>query len=378
MPQENLSKHIVRGIKKALQEKATRSQRPANTARDQKPSSDPRRKQWEDRDDAEMPVGRTPLPPATQNLPLDSFQVNTDDVGVVTQVLGSSAVVSYCGKDLRCALPRKRLEVAQRLAVGDKVQVDTAAGPSIIAVLERSSVLRRDTYDASRNDPEHKERILVANVDQVLIMCTPASPPFRPGLIDRYLVEASLDALDAVICLNKTDLGVPPKVERSLEGYARLGLRVIETSMITRSGLDELREVVSGKTSILSGHSGVGKSSMLNALEPGLSLKVGQVNEITTKGRHTTTSSRLVPIPGLHAFLVDSPGVRAFGPAIKSTAEVSSHFPDIAEAAADFRFDDCLHLEEPGCAVRAKGVEDWFLSQRLGSYKKILADLERA
>jgi ribosome biogenesis GTPase len=212
----------------------------------------------------------------------------------------------------------------------------------------------------------------------VIIVCTPQEPPFRARLIDRYLVAASLDELPVVVCLNKTDLGVPAEVERALEGYASCGVPIVHTSAATGASVDSLRERIAGGVSLFTGHSGVGKSSLLNALEPGLHLQVGSVTQAAAgqgKGRHTTSSARLVPLSLPETFVVDSPGVRAFGVRGLDPRELGAHFPMIKDLASRCGYRDCLHRGEPHCAVDDASRSDGFLRERLESYRTLLAEL---
>jgi len=266
------------------------------------------------------------------------------------------------------------------IAVGDRVTLEPA-GPGearISAVLPRRSALRRAVADASRDAATYKGQVMAANIDQVVIVCSPVAPPFRPRLIDRYLVAASLDELPAVICLNKCDLGVPHDIERYLDGYAHLDIAAVRTSAVSNAGLDELSERLSGRVSLFTGHSGVGKSSLLNAVEPGLALRVNEVTQSTAgqgKGRHTTSAARLVPLSLPDTFVVDSPGIRAFGVRGVPAHELAGHFTGIAALASGCSYRDCLHRGEPDCAVDAAAGRDWFLRERLASYRTLLAEV---
>jgi ribosome biogenesis GTPase len=266
------------------------------------------------------------------------------------------------------------------LAVGDRVQLQTIGGERarIVAALPRRSALTRDVYDPTRRDAVHIGQVLAANIDQVVVVCSPAEPPFRPRLIDRYLVAASRDSLPASICLNKEDLGVPEAVGWYLSGYARLGVSVLRASALTGAGLVGLKECMAGKVSLLTGHSGVGKSSLLNALEPGLHLRAGEVSRTAAgqgKGRHTTSAARLMPLSHPDTFVVDTPGIRAFGIRGIQARELAVHFADIAALASRCAYGDCLHRGEPGCAVAVRAQHDDFLRERLASYRGMLREL---
>jgi ribosome biogenesis GTPase len=266
------------------------------------------------------------------------------------------------------------------LAVGDRVELEPVARGEarIVAVRPRRSALVRDVSDTSRRDPLHKGQVLAANIDQVIVVCSPVAPPFRPRLIDRYLVAASRDALPVVVCLNKVDLGVPDEVESYLTGYARLGIDALRVSALAGDGLDALRAALTGRVSLFTGHSGVGKSSLLNAVEPGLALRVGSVTGATAgqgKGRHTTSSAQLVPLSLPETFVVDSPGIRAFGIGGVAAGDLASHFPDLALLAPGCAFHDCLHRGEPACAVETAAAGNAFLRERLASYRAMLGEL---
>jgi len=387
-----LTNRQLRSLKKSQenrerrgQRKEVQRQRQAELAARRGPST--RRRDWAEDEDSpyfekirRVRVEALAAPPAA----IEGQAAETGLAGTVIEVRSGDSLVSCEGAIVRAALSTalRALDPSTRspLAVGDRVQLEPAAvgEACIVAVLPRRSALRRAVYDPSRDSAAYKGQVMAANIDQVVVVCSPSTPPFRARLIDRYLVAASLDELPVVICLNKSDLGVPAGVERDLDGYARLGVRVLHASASTGAGVDEVRACIAGGVSLFTGHSGVGKSSLLNALEPGLLLRVGDVTQAAAgqgKGRHTTSSARLVPLSLAETFVVDSPGIRAFGVRGLAPRELGAHFAAIAPLAEGCAYRDCLHRGEPGCAVDDASRSDWFLRERLESYRTVLAEL---
>jgi ribosome biogenesis GTPase len=259
------------------------------------------------------------------------------------------------------------------IVAGDTVRVTALPGAHlrIDAVEPRRSVLGRfvgKTDTRSTFDP------IAANIDLVVLVCSPTSPPFRPGLIDRYLTAAALESLPFAICLNKSDLGVTAEVESMLAGYASTGVAIFTTSAQTGDGIDLLRSSLEKKISLFTGHSGVGKSSLLNAIEPGLALKTGSVTQATAgdgKGRHTTTSARLIPLSLPDTYVVDSPGVRGFGLGPIAADDLLVGFPEIVDASQRCRIRRCRHNAEAGCAVETELSKTPFGTHRLASYRSL-------
>lgn len=283
------------------------------------------------------------------------------------------------GRELWCVVRgRVHLEGAKTstttVAVGDRVRVaegEDGRG-AVDEVLARRSVLSRPEADQGRRRNRLLQRVLAANVDRVVVVVAAAEPGFEPGLVDRVLVVAEWSRLEALVVLNKRDL-----VDREPEELAvwrRLGYRVVVASAATGLGIDELRAALAGSVSVVTGHSGVGKTSLLNAVEPGLGLAVGRLNEVTGRGRQTTTSSRWVPLAGGGA-VVDTPGIREFGLYNVPPREVTWLFRDLREVAPRCRFGDCLHRGEPGCAVAAAVASGEIAPWRLASYERMLATL---
>lgn len=387
---QEVTKRRLKGIRKSLDHKNRRleikerqRQRMAESAA--RRTEPPRPRDWwgtDDEHDAEWPA--TPARSARWSPRVAQAGVSEEAVGTIVEIRSGDSLVAHDGGLLRAMLPRAATiaEPSTRspLAVGDQVRLQATGGDGarIVGVLPRRTALTRDVYDRNRRGPVHISQVLAANIDQVIVVCSPAEPPFRPRLIDRYLVAARRDSLPATICLNKEDLGVPEAVAWYLSGYSRLGAPALRASALTGAGLVELRERMAGKVSLLTGHSGVGKSSLLNALEPGLHLRIGGVSQTAAgqgKGRHTTSAARLIPLSCAGTFVVDTPGIRAFGVRGMEARELAAHFVDIAAFAPRCAYGDCLHRGEPGCAVATRARHDRFLWERLTSYRGMLEEL---
>lgn len=280
--------------------------------------------------------------------------------GQVLNVHGlETFVAAEADRVVRCTTSRvlRSLATDQRhpVAAGDWVQVAGDGDSGVIQAVEpRRSSLSRDSRG--------RRHVIVANVDQVFIVGSAAQPDLKPGLIDRLLVAAESAGIRPLICLNKADL-VPTGALVPLAGvFARMGYPVVICSSRTGIGLDRLRAELRGRVTAVVGQSGVGKSSLLNALDPDLSLPVAEVSRENEKGRHTTTTARLLP----HRFggtFVDTPGVRQFALWETVPAEVPSAFRDIRPVANLCRFPDCTHTHEAGCAVK-DAVADGLLDTR--------------
>ncbi|HVG94209.1 MAG TPA: ribosome small subunit-dependent GTPase A [Planctomycetota bacterium] len=252
------------------------------------------------------------------------------------------------------------------VAVGDRVVVrpEGRERGSVEEILPRTSVL-------SRPDPHEvrRQHVLAANVDQVVVATAAADPAFSSGFVDRVLAVAEWSRLAAVIVVNKMDLveAEPPECE----AYRRMGYRVVLASARRGDGTDALRDMLTGRVSVVTGHSGVGKSSLLNAVEPGLALKVGLVNVVTGRGRQTTSAAVLVPLT-LGGGVIDTPGIREFGLFNVPPREVTWLFRDLREIAPNCRFGDCLHRGEPGCAMLAAVEAGTVAAFRFESYLRLL------
>jgi ribosome biogenesis GTPase len=236
-----------------------------------------------------------------------------------------------------------------KLAVGDRVTLareDAAAGWAITAIHPRRGKLARRAPGGARG-----ERVLVANVDQVVVVFAAAQPEPHPKMLDRFLVIAEANDLKARIVINKMDLANDAEVHAMFDDYERAGYPLHLTSVKNGTGLEALRAVIQGQTSALTGPSGVGKSSLMNALFPGLNLRTAEISESVNKGRHTTVGALLYPLPGGNGFVADTPGLREVGLWGISVSDVDHCFPEYRPLLGECRFADCTHLVEPGCAI---------------------------
>jgi ribosome biogenesis GTPase len=232
-----------------------------------------------------------------------------------------------------------------RLVVGDRVTAEMRGDDGVVvAVHARQSSLLRAAPHSGR------PQLLAANVDRALLVFAAGRPEAKRGLLDRFLVACHMAEIEAVIVMNKIDLGTG-EVDRWLPIYEKLGLEVLRVSARSGWGLGRVRRRLVGKTTLFCGPSGAGKSSLLNAVYPGFRLKVGSISEVTGKGRHTTTRAELMPLP-YGGFVVDTPGLKEFGVWEASADDLVAAFPEIAATTGGCRFADCSHLREPDCAVR--------------------------
>lgn len=234
------------------------------------------------------------------------------------------------------------------------------------------------TTELVRPDMRGRKKVIAANISQMLIV-TACKPVFNPGLIDRYLVAAEMLQITPVILLNKTDLltsELRETIEPYLKDYRTVGYSVIYTSCKEAHGYDELMQQLEHQTSIFVGQSGTGKSSLINALLPETNARTGEISDATGKGKHTTTTAWLYHLPHQTGMLIDSPGVREFGLWEIKPEQLAQGYREINIASHDCRFRNCLHKNEPGCAVLA-GVKTGKISKhRYESYLRVLDTLE--
>jgi ribosome biogenesis GTPase len=271
----------------------------------------------------------------------------------------------------------KRLGVgANTIAVGDEVEVTRRAEHFFVTEVypRRTAIRRSDPHRPGRG------RVIAANIDVAVIVVTGKHPPFKPGLVDRWLVVTRAGGVRPVLCVNKIDLldteDERHELDRRLRVYRDLDVHCLTTSALSLEGVDLLRNEIVGSTCVFIGHSGVGKSTLLNALDPEASeRRSGDVREIDGRGRHTTSSSSLVAWPD-GTRVIDTPGVRSVGLFRVDDRQLGCAFPELDLAAALCRFKSCRHLDEPGCRVREAVAEGIISPARYDGYVRILRSLK--
>ena len=261
-------------------------------------------------------------------------------------VFGRQAICEVDGRLLPCNAVGSLLRRHGPLAAGDRVMVEPSGDEGIVRqLLPRTSALLR----APRR-PNAPPLVVAANVDLVVAVLSIREPAFSAGLADRLLCAASVCGIDAALCVNKGDLAAEGDDAR-VAPYEALGVPLLRTSARGQEGIEPLARQLAGRHSVAVGHSGVGKSSLLQQLVPGLEVRVREVNRVTGRGRHTTTTATLVNLPG-GGTLIDTPGIRAFGLHGVTAPDLDRHFPELADLADRCEFEDCEHVSEPGCAVK--------------------------
>lgn len=296
--------------------------------------------------------------------------------GLVTQYQSGFYIVETPSGSLTCQL-RGRLKRGPRLgdlvALGDRVlvtQLDKTSG--MIEEIEPR------THLLSRMDPTPRglyQQIIIANPDQAVFVFACADPAPHLGMLDRFLVICEKQGIPSLIVANKVDLVRPGQAQKLFGHYETIGYPVIYTSARQNQGVEALRDHLTGKLSVLAGPSGVGKSSLLNAVQPGLGLAVKDVSQATTKGRHTTVVRQLFPLLG-GGYVADTPGLRALALWDIEPEELDGYFPELRDLVSQCAFSDCTHDHEPGCAVLTAVQDGSVHPERYASYRRMRAGEE--
>jgi ribosome biogenesis GTPase len=306
------------------------------------------------------------------------WRVRTDAGETVDASLRGRLKKSDAGRRRDGSLRRDTVRSAaesMKLAVGDDVLLEQSTRGTewaIAEILPRRSALARRAPGGGQG-----ERIVAANVDQVVIMFAVAKPEPHLRMLDRFLVIAEGNDLRARIIVNKVDLVDLDEARRRFHVYEEAGYPVHYTSVKAGLGLADVRACFTNCRSVIAGPSGVGKSSLLNAIFPGAGLRVGAISESVNKGRHTTVGALMLPLPeGASGFVIDTPGLREVGLWALPPDHLDRCFPEIRALSAECRYADCRHVAEPECAVRA-GVKAGTMSEaRYDSYRRLLEELE--
>ncbi|WP_299729544.1 small ribosomal subunit biogenesis GTPase RsgA [uncultured Endozoicomonas sp.] len=276
------------------------------------------------------------------------------------------------GETYRCHL---RANLPQ-LVTGDRIVWRPSLKDDIgvvVALEDRDNLL-------SRPDMHGQLKPVAANIDYIVVVIAPVPTPY-PNLIDRYLVAAETVGIEPVILLNKTDLLENPADKQALDemlaSYERIGYRVLKASTLSEDGLAAIKNLLNEHISVFVGQSGVGKSSLVNTLLPGVDIKVGALSETTGKGTHTTTAAKLFHFPA-GGMLIDSPGIREFGLWHMEPEEVLDGFREFRPFIGYCKFRDCNHEKEPGCALQKALLDGDISEERMNSYRSILVSLEKA
>lgn len=272
---------------------------------------------------------------------------------------------------MRGRLKKERRAVTDLAVIGDLVVVSRREGAE--GVIE--SIEPRHNRFARRQPGgrgKYKEQVLVANLDWLFVVLACSKPVLNPRLLDRFLVIAELDRVPVAVVANKADEGWDAR----FDAYAALGYPVLRTSALDGEGIEALRAHIGQGIAAFVGPSGVGKSSLLNRLEPGLGAAVAEISETLDKGRHTTRVAELHPLRG-GGFVADTPGIRELASFQLPVEELAGCFPEMRALVGRCRFPDCAHLREPGCAVRAAVEAGGIDAERYESYRRILADEQR-
>jgi ribosome biogenesis GTPase / thiamine phosphate phosphatase len=263
------------------------------------------------------------------------------------------------------------------VAVGDLIEMEIEAEESSTAIIDE--IHNRNNY-INRQSPRHKHQhhIVASNLDQSLLVATLKEPKTSQGFIDRFLVASEMYHVPALIVFNKSDLYKAKELEKYEQWkamYEKVGYTVLLISAVNNEGVDEVVKLLKNKTTLISGHSGVGKSSLLNAIFPHMNLKTQDVSGWSGKGQHTTTFAEMFDLPA-GGRIIDTPGMREFGLVDIEKQEVSHYFPEMRDRLNNCQFNNCLHFNEPGCAIKDAVNKGEINEDRFVSYLGIMESIE--
>jgi ribosome biogenesis GTPase len=286
------------------------------------------------------------------------------------QVLAENKQVFECR--LKGSFRLKGQKNTNPITVGDHVEFDFESdtyNAVITSLEERKNYIIRKATNLSK-----QTHIIASNIDQAILIVTLAYPRTSTGFIDRFLVTAEAYSIPAIIVFNKVDLyeGEGIQIVNELAAiYQKAGYKTLFTSALKNEGIEDLKAIMKDKVSLISGHSGVGKSTLINTIQPTLNLKVSEISEAHEKGMHTTTFAEMFPL-SFGGFIIDTPGIKEFGMVDIKPEELGHFFPEIRELMQHCKYNNCLHQNEPGCAVRNAVQENLFSEERYINYLNIL------
>lgn len=297
--------------------------------------------------------------------------------GRVVRATGSWYDVLHDGETVRCRvrgrLRLKGMRTTAPAVVGDEVayEADDAGGYAIVEVMPRRNYVIRRASNLSK-----ESHIIAANIDRALLMVTLRQPATPQEFADRFLVTCEAYKVPVTILLSKIDLQDAEAAAEFRTVYERIGYEVIGVSAADGTGMERVRELLRGRTTLVSGNSGVGKSTLIRAIDPHLDIRTGEISESHHKGRHTTTFSTMYPLAGGGA-VIDTPGIKGFGLIDIDDAELWHYFPEMMRTAPGCRFYNCTHTHEPGCAVTEAVLRGEIAPARYESYLKMLDEDEK-
>ena len=283
-------------------------------------------------------------------------------------VKDDSGTVTDCG--IKGKFRIKGIKSTNPVAVGDRVSFElTEDGKGVIhAIEDRKNYIIRKATNLSK-----QTHIIAANIDQVILIVTLAMPRTLTGFIDRFLVTAEAYRIPVIIVFNKKDI-YDEKLNEELQNlksvYEKAGYRCMETSATEGINLDKMSEAMAGKVNLIAGNSGVGKSTLINAIEPGLELKTAEVSELHELGKHTTSFAEMFGLSG-GGYIIDTPGIKSFGMVDFKKEELWHYFPEIFKSGEHCKFHNCVHINEPECEVKAAVENGDIASFRYENYLKI-------
>lgn len=305
--------------------------------------------------------------------------METEYLGTVTQSTGSWYVVNdENGNKINCKFKGKfkisGIKATNPIAVGDKVRFIIVENDNVGLI---TKIEPRKNYIIRKSTKLSKvEHIIASNLDLCILIVTISQPRTSTGFIDRFLTCNEAYHVPSMLVFNKVDLYDETENQRLMELkqiYEDVGYKVILTSAVTGVGLEELKNSMTDKTCLLSGHSGVGKSALIRAIQPHINLKIGEISSIHDKGKHTTTFATMYELT-FGGYIIDTPGIKEFGLTGFERSEIAERFPEMRRIQQNCKFNNCIHVNEPGCAVRDAVDEGLISSERYENYLDILDD----